>query len=332
MSPTKASPKSLTPGAEQFRRTFQKVWVAGTAGGFFSALVGAVPTIWSQRASFGHIDPSFTALQYARHLYLIWLAVYFALSQMRREHLDSRVRGQDIWFDVLQSAIAFVAVCFLGFSKGPDLVAQSLRNTGITASIAIAAISVLALLFFSRDDIPAVVVRGVTLNKIRVFGLIWSIIGFAVFWRAADTHPAILIGVLLAGHALALFGFAYISELGITKAAQPWTLGASLTRSSVAPNETGELALRLTNNLNDWRLLPRDEISRRPLLELRRDETCHRVGNPEPFRASPRGRVPREASRGPTHLGWLSVGRRQREEGSSRGSFSNRAALRWSAG
>jgi len=138
-------------------KAFRQMWIAGTVGGFFAALMRSVPLDlkdWS-----GPADYLYTFDLFIRYGYLLWLIGYFFVSN----HLvDNKPERFDVFYEVLQSICSFVAAFALGFV---------VRNEGFPygasawafdiANATIFVICGLALLMFWDSDWNINLLRGI---------------------------------------------------------------------------------------------------------------------------------------------------------------------------
>jgi hypothetical protein len=66
-------------------KAFLVLWVGGTVGGFFSALMRSVPLHLGQLAWPSHANRAYTSDLVLRYGYLAWLIIYFGLSNSADE-------------------------------------------------------------------------------------------------------------------------------------------------------------------------------------------------------------------------------------------------------
>jgi hypothetical protein len=92
---------------------FQTLWVAGTTGAYFAALASNLPVAIKEASR--SPDFAYTVDRLLRYGYLLWLLVYFFMSNVlnKKRKVPSR---QDIAFDIVQSTCALVAAYSLGFT------------------------------------------------------------------------------------------------------------------------------------------------------------------------------------------------------------------------
>jgi hypothetical protein len=94
-------------------RAFQKMWVAGTVGAFFSSIGRALPVnlhwFWE------HLGWDAAGDLLLRYAYLLWLLGYFLISSVGLDRPQYTPSRKDIGYDVVQSVAALAAAYFLGF-------------------------------------------------------------------------------------------------------------------------------------------------------------------------------------------------------------------------
>jgi branched-subunit amino acid transport protein AzlD len=95
------------------KKALQSMWVAGTVGAFFTALTRNLPIHFQERS----MSPNwlYTLDRGLRYGYLVWLLIYFFISNLKASDPASIPTKWDIAYDVLQSACALVAAFALGF-------------------------------------------------------------------------------------------------------------------------------------------------------------------------------------------------------------------------
>jgi hypothetical protein len=165
------------------KTVFERLWVAGTLGGFFSAFYLGLPhdlktMVVSPLWSADNLD------RLVRYLFFFWLLVYFFTSTVRKELRQRKTNSctedpnppttKDLLFDVVQTVSALTAAAFLGFIH---LTEYSLSEDSIIASaVALAAVAVIcfgSLLIFGCDAGEG------QYNSIRKSGLKMSLLGLA---------------------------------------------------------------------------------------------------------------------------------------------------------
>lgn len=95
------------------RRAFQKLWVAGTLGAFFTAFVRTIPVHFELRA--WPPEALYTTDMVVRYGYLSWLLAYFFISNLENEQSTSIPKKWEITYDIVQSSSGLTAALFLGF-------------------------------------------------------------------------------------------------------------------------------------------------------------------------------------------------------------------------
>jgi hypothetical protein len=152
-----------------FAKGFQKLWVAGTMGAFFTALARNLPVHLKQFA--WPCDWNYTIDLFVRYGYLLWLLFYFLVSNIRIDDEDYVRSKWDIPFDVGQSACSLTAAFFLGFIL-PDqpykLGAYAITN-GVICAICFAA--------FALFD-PSDAAKGI--NRLRIAGGVISFLSIVL--------------------------------------------------------------------------------------------------------------------------------------------------------
>jgi hypothetical protein len=99
--------KRFRPG-----KAFQRLWVAGTLGAFFTALARSFPV--DVRRLVYSFDGAFALNALIRYAYMLWLIWYFFLSNLSRQ-ADEKPRKYEIAFDVIQSLGGLTAAFYLDF-------------------------------------------------------------------------------------------------------------------------------------------------------------------------------------------------------------------------
>ncbi len=131
------------------KKVFERLWVAGTLGGFFSALYLRLP---HDLKAIVHLqtDPLDLALRYS---FFSWLLTYFFTSTVRKEgraHPDPTIK--DLLFDVVQTTSALTAAAFLGFVRPTHYSLSRESVTDIAVALgAVALISFGSLVIFGCD-------------------------------------------------------------------------------------------------------------------------------------------------------------------------------------
>jgi len=98
------------------KKAIKKLWAAGSAGAFFSAIIKSFPVDAQQIAWHGErIDWQATWDHIDRYGYLGWLLIYFFLSTFNSEQAEDQTERSDLFFHVVQSLFSFAAAYYLGF-------------------------------------------------------------------------------------------------------------------------------------------------------------------------------------------------------------------------
>lgn len=162
-----------------FAKGFQKLWVAGTMGAFFTALARNLPVHLKQFA--WPCDWNYTLDLFVRYGYLLWLLFYFLVSNIRIDDEDYVRSKWDIPFDVGQSACSLTAAFFLGFIL-PDqpykLGAYAITN-GVICAICVAA--------FALFD-PSDAAKGI--DRLRIAGGVISALSVVLALVAREVMGA----------------------------------------------------------------------------------------------------------------------------------------------
>ena len=147
---------------------FQGMWVAGTLGVFFVALISNLPEHLSQiKWPEDFKSTKYTFQVFLSYGYLLWLLSYFFISNLKNEILK-KAGVKDLIFDVIQSAVAFYAIYKLGFitlKLNLDFLSFAYANLSIFI------ICLFSLIMFgckSKKDI----------NLLRLYGAVISIVSF----------------------------------------------------------------------------------------------------------------------------------------------------------
>jgi hypothetical protein len=179
-----------------FVKGFQKLWVAGTMGAFFTALVRNLPVHLKQRA--WPCDWNYTIDLFVRYGYLFWLLAYFLVSTVGIDDENNQSTKWDITYDVGQSVFSLTAAFFLGFVL-PDQT-YKLGAYAITNGV-ICAICFVALWWF-HDATGATV----GINRLRIVGGMISLLSLvlALSVRAVIGEPQTWVFVIFAGLLLVL--------------------------------------------------------------------------------------------------------------------------------
>lgn len=92
------------------RKAFLKLWAAGTVGGFLAFLIRSFAL---DLAGGTPIGPGCTVDLVLRYLYLLWLIVYFFLSNLKLDY--EAVTPGLVLYDLMQTICAFIAAFAFGF-------------------------------------------------------------------------------------------------------------------------------------------------------------------------------------------------------------------------
>ncbi len=144
-------------------RAFQKMWVAGTVGAFFSSIARALPVNvewFVARQSWENFGDLLL-----RYFYMLWLLSYFLVSSVGLDRPSYKPSRKDIWYDVLQSFGAFLAAYFLGFLK---LDTSYGWIKFVMANGVIFVICALSLYWFHENATAGV-------NRLRIYGTVISL-------------------------------------------------------------------------------------------------------------------------------------------------------------
>jgi hypothetical protein len=187
-----------------FAKGFQKLWVAGTMGAFFTALVRNLPVHLKQRA--WPCDWNYTIDLFVRYGYLLWLLAYFLVSTVGIDDENYQPTKWDITYDVGQSACSLTAAFFLGFIL-PDQ-PYKLGAYAITNGV-ICAICFVALWFFHAGATKGI-------NRLRIAGGVISALSLVLALSvravigAPQTWVFIMFAVLLLVLILLLYAYVRI--------------------------------------------------------------------------------------------------------------------------
>ena len=99
------------------KRAFQKLWVAGTLGAFFTAFARTLPVHIKEWA--WPPDAPYTIDLIVRYGYLLWLLAYFFISNLENEQSKSEPKKWEITFDILQSLSGLMAALFKDLPDSP---------------------------------------------------------------------------------------------------------------------------------------------------------------------------------------------------------------------
>jgi len=169
-------------------RAFQRLWVAGTLGAFFSLLVRNIPLDWQERSWPG--DFNYTADRFIRYGYLFWFIAYFLISNLDNDYQDPAPTWKELFYDVVQSAGALTAAFFLGFGQ-PDAHYRLYAHAIFSGEIAL--ICTVSLIFFHKNATAGV-------NLLRAVGGVISFAAVALaLWSDEQKAVFVLLGALHLG-------------------------------------------------------------------------------------------------------------------------------------
>ncbi|ALS97981.1 hypothetical protein [Lacimicrobium alkaliphilum] len=156
-------PAKCEENRKSAKLAFQDMWIAGTLGVFFVALMSNLPTHLGQITWPG--NSQYTLQVLLNYAYLLWFLFYFFISNLSNSMLR-KSRKRDLFFDVAQSFAAFYAAFKLGF------IALSLDfsfSAYSQASCSIFIICLLSLIVFGWES-------NKDINLIRVYGAVIALV------------------------------------------------------------------------------------------------------------------------------------------------------------
>ncbi len=180
------------------RRAFQRMWVAGTLGAFFTAFVRNIPadihTLHASPAGVAILDRSL------RYGYLLWLLAYFFITNLLNEQGDHPTT-RELVFDVIQSISGLTAAYLLGFIAQNTGLATTNHSGAVVAANAVILVIALTALFLFRQSAMK------NLNRLRLTGA-----GLAALSLAVGLLPtSAVVTLILAGLSqLGLWGTLYL--------------------------------------------------------------------------------------------------------------------------
>lgn len=193
-------PERNETNRENFRKTVQKLGVAGTMGALFTAIIRNLPVTLAQ-----HVQPynwNYTADLLMRYAYLTWLLVYFVVSNSGFDASGyKRVKG-DFSYDIGQALGTLLAAYFLGFVTFEYTRYE--MSAYVVTNVVICGICFVAWWWF-KGQTPSTN----SINRMRFFGGSVSLLstGFAAavwaVWRS--NVPTWVFGVFAAAWALLTF-------------------------------------------------------------------------------------------------------------------------------
>lgn len=168
-------PRAADENKTLARKAFLKLWVAGTVGGLFGALLRSV-ALDIQRMSL-HPEWLYTADVFLRYAFLAWFVFYFLLSNMRLEY-EPLSRGMAT-FDIVQSLCAFVAAVCLGFVlPTKDLAIRPDSSASFAAAnVAIAVLAALSLCVGGGRAITTLRLSGLSAAAVGFIASVWQPVG-----------------------------------------------------------------------------------------------------------------------------------------------------------
>jgi multidrug transporter EmrE-like cation transporter len=199
MAGTMGNQKAMTD-KDQAWKSFRSLWVAGSLGAFFTALVTNVPLhVHRKDWPCGVVNLGDLLIRY---VYLLWFLLYFFVSNLQNEMSLEPNRKRDIIFDLLQSGLSLAAVFFLGFLvPGQNF---QVSTAYAAANCAIALICFFSLCFFGRDA-TADGINGMRIVGLSISGVFAIIAEFGV----APSMDGCSLG-FLGGEALLLFALLFM--------------------------------------------------------------------------------------------------------------------------
>lgn len=152
------------PTRADARKAVQKMWVAGTLGVFFTTVLRNFPVHLHQISPTP--DWAYTLDLLTRYGYLIWLLVYFFMSNFR---IDQSDHEKDLKFDLIQSVISLGALVGLDFVVPGQGIPLGRFWWAITlANATIIAIASLAFRWFPDDNLKGPRLAGIVLAAISI--------------------------------------------------------------------------------------------------------------------------------------------------------------------
>jgi len=198
--------------AERWReakKALRKFWIGGMAAACFSGIAHSIPIDLRAR---GHdlqsIDWHYTMDVFLRYFYMTWFMVYFFVTSFDTDQVKKEGdRGREphaqreIWYDVLQSILATVAVYRL--APGADGTTHHALSDFFFANCTILFISLLAWVLF-RDDKTA------NIQDLRLSAAGVAALSLALIWAfPASLALSVTLLILLIGLGLLLGVYAY---------------------------------------------------------------------------------------------------------------------------
>jgi hypothetical protein len=176
----------------QAKKEVQRLWVAGTVGAFFAAAFSSIPVHINLISS--KPDWLYTLDLSIRYGYLLWLLVYFFMSNIRIDQSDN---PKDLKYDLIQSVLSLTVLVALDFGvPGQGLRVGASYAEGITvANAAIIIIAGLALKWFPVDNLGGLRIAGLVLAGMSII-VAWTPFSAVQVMGVVAVLELILIGVL----------------------------------------------------------------------------------------------------------------------------------------
>jgi hypothetical protein len=156
-------------------RAFQKLWLAGAAGAFFSALARGIATDVLGSTDPTRFNAGYTVVLVMRYFYLIWFLIYFFAVRFQVEDLAKPQRWKDAIFDVFQSVLALISIIYLGFVISVDKCGWQWEPY-LFVNASIFGISAVSFWSFSNTEDP----DHTRIRKVRIAGCAVSALGFGI--------------------------------------------------------------------------------------------------------------------------------------------------------
>ena len=175
------------------RREFQKLWVAGAQGVFFTILLRSL-AVHLQQVS---LTPNwlYTLDLFTRYGYLLWLLIYFFMSNLRIGQSDDK---KDLPFDVIQSLLSWTTLVVLDFVvTGYGIPPGQRWWVAVTvANATILIIAILALQWFPDNKLKSIRKTGIALAIASII-VVWLPFSGVVVLLLVTTLELALLTVLL---------------------------------------------------------------------------------------------------------------------------------------
>jgi hypothetical protein len=177
------------------KRVFERLWVVGTLGSFFSAFYLGLPRDVNAVAA-SRLVTADNLDRLVRYSFFFWLLVYFFTSTIRKESRQTENAAapkapavKDLVFDVVQTASALTAATFLGFIRPTDY-AISRDSYVLAVAVALGAVGVIcvvSLVVFGCDAGER------EFNLMRQSGLKMSLLGLLFVFVTPDRAFALVL-------------------------------------------------------------------------------------------------------------------------------------------